>query len=862
MTSRPHLRVAVTRSSRFDSGITMSASVYQIPAPNPFDFKSLLEWKSWKDRFMRFRRALGAVVQPLPTAYLIFRAPSQAAGKCWLDALELSLRCSSLLVRSMSSKSNHDTTTNHETQWSEADYEKHFTDHADALAHLGRLLKCFRPKTPSTPQTKLLLKSVVCSPRSRAPLELPLLVVGPERREPGSCCPSPSPFFQQLYHAVAFMEREMLPTPIHQPDPERPTLADLDDLSQPDGGLGDHLNGADQASLSDTDSERDETQVAEGEPLETPYINKEEIEEFGSAGEQVEELGEEHRSLIWYLVKQVRPGMDLSKVVLPTFILEPRSFLDKLADSYYHADILAKAVMEDDAFTRMKCIVQWYLSGLYKKPKGLKKPYNPILGETFRCYWKHPNGSRTFYLAEQISHHPPVSAFYVTNRQDGFCINGSILAKSKFYGVYAENRPSDVSKPGWLEHQVLIHQGKVALFLELARFEVSQVTRLCKPVYPEGNSTSAILDGVALLTLLPRGEDYSITTPYAHCKGILMGTLTMELGGKVILDCEKTGYKTEIDFKLKPFLGGVDQTNMISGRLKLGKETLATIEGYWDGAVNIKDRRTGEEQLLWKPTPEVRAQRLKRYTVSIDHQGDFESENLWQHVSAAILGDDQIMATEEKTVLEEAQRAAVKERKLKCLEWVPKHFEQDLISGQWVYKHADLRPWDPRNDVCQYEFNYVIQTKTRHQTPMIRTSSIVSVDPPDQSNTRSSVSLIKSSKLQLSGKGPRDSESSSPEVEFHSDSSQSEGNADSAQLHRRLVTDPRMLEKLDGLEKCLQAQTEKLDKLQRGMEQMAKFQRERVQPSAVRFGALYESVMVVLVVLALQYFLSFIFARH
>jgi hypothetical protein len=60
------------------------------------------------------------------------------------------------------------------------------------------------------------------------------------------------------------------------------------------------------------------------------------------AGEQVEELAEEHKSLIWYLVKQVRPGMDLSKVVLPTFILEPRSFLDKLSDSYYHADILSK----------------------------------------------------------------------------------------------------------------------------------------------------------------------------------------------------------------------------------------------------------------------------------------------------------------------------------------------------------------------------------------------------------------------------------------------------------------------------------------------------------------------------------------
>ena len=39
---------------------------------------------------------------------------------------------------------------------------------------------------------------------------------------------------------------------------------------------------------------------------------------------------------------QVRPGMDLSKVALPTFILEPRSFLDKLSDYYYHADLLSE----------------------------------------------------------------------------------------------------------------------------------------------------------------------------------------------------------------------------------------------------------------------------------------------------------------------------------------------------------------------------------------------------------------------------------------------------------------------------------------------------------------------------------------
>lgn len=286
--------------------------------------------------------------------------------------------------------------------------------------------------------------------------------------------------------------------------------------------------------------------------------------------------------------------------------------------------------MEDDPFTRMKTVVQWYLSGFYKKPKGLKKPYNPILGETFRCYWQHENGSRTFYIAEQVSHHPPISVFYVTNRQDGFCISCSILAKSKFYG----------------------------------------------------NSTSAILEGVATLTLLPRGESYTLTVPYAHCKGILMGTLSMELGGKVSVECENTGYKTELEFKLKPFLGGNEYTNLITGKLKLGKETLATINGHWDGEIKIKDSRTNEESVLFNPTTDIRAKRLKRFTVPMESQGMTESERLWQHVTAAIRRDDQVGATEEKTALEEAQRISAKERKATCTEWIPALFQQDLVTGQ------------------------------------------------------------------------------------------------------------------------------------------------------------------------------------
>lgn len=47
---------------------------------------------------------------------------------CWLDALEISIRNDSALVRSVENKSTNPGSTSHETQWSEADYEKHF-DH-------------------------------------------------------------------------------------------------------------------------------------------------------------------------------------------------------------------------------------------------------------------------------------------------------------------------------------------------------------------------------------------------------------------------------------------------------------------------------------------------------------------------------------------------------------------------------------------------------------------------------------------------------------------------------------------------------------------------------------------------------------
>ncbi|XP_025212792.1 oxysterol-binding protein-related protein 5 isoform X4 [Theropithecus gelada] len=525
--------------------------------------------------------SVGSITQPLPSSYLIFRAASESDGRCWLDALELALRCSSLL----------------------------------------RLGTC-KPGRDGEPGT---------SPDA----------------SPSSLCGLPT-------SATVHPDQDLFP--LNGSSLENDAFSDKSERENPE-----ESDTETQERSRKTESGSDQSETP-GVPARrgTTYVEQvqEELGELGEAS-QVETVSEENKSLMWTLLKQLRPGMDLSRVVLPTFVLEPRSFLNKLSDYYYHADLLSRAAVEEDAYSRMKLVLRWYLSGFYKKPKGIKKPYNPILGETFRCCWFHPHtDSRTFYIAEQVSHHPPVSAFHVSNRKDGFCISGSITAKSRFYG----------------------------------------------------NSLSALLDGKATLTFLNRAEDYTLTMPYAHCKGILYGTMTMELGGKVTIECAKSNFQAELEFKLKPFFGGSTSINQISGKITSGEEVLASLSGHWDRDVFIKEEGSGSTALFWTPSEEVRRQRLRQHTVPLEEQTELESERLWQHVTRAIGKGDQHRATQEKFALEEAQRRRARERQESLTPWKPQLFHLDPTTQEWHYQYEDHSPWDPLKDIAQFEQDGILRT--------------------------------------------------------------------------------------------------------------------------------------------------------
>ena len=94
-----------------------------------------------------------------------------------------------------------------------------------------------------------------------------------------------------------------------------------------------------------------------------------------------------------------------------------------------------------------------------------------------------------------------------------------------------------------------------------------------------------------------------------------------------------------------------------------------------------------------------------------------------------------------------------------------------------------LRPWDPMNDLLQYEHNYIAQTKTRHRTPIVRTTSITNVDELTRGHKRqSSLERIRAARIKRASmkhlhKMERESGSSTPDGEVGrvSDTSDSGG---------------------------------------------------------------------------------------
>ncbi|CAB1317432.1 unnamed protein product [Coregonus sp. 'balchen'] len=141
---------------------------------------------------------------------------------------------------------------------------------------------------------------------------------------------------------------------------------------------------------------------------------------------------------IWSILKKCI-GMELSKIAMPVIFNEPLSFLQRLTEYMEHTYLIHQANATTDSMERMKCVAAFAVSAVASQWERTGKPFNPLLGETYELI-REDLGFR--WMSEQVSHHPPVSAFHAEGLQEDFLFHGSIYPKLKYNEAYTWTNPT------------------------------------------------------------------------------------------------------------------------------------------------------------------------------------------------------------------------------------------------------------------------------------------------------------------------------------------------------------------------------------------------------------------------------------
>uniref|UniRef100_A0A8C7L8M1 Oxysterol-binding protein n=1 Tax=Oncorhynchus kisutch TaxID=8019 RepID=A0A8C7L8M1_ONCKI len=153
---------------------------------------------------------------------------------------------------------------------------------------------------------------------------------------------------------------------------------------------------------------------------------------------------------LWNILKN-NIGKDLSKVAMPVQLNEPLNTLQRLCEELEYSELLDRAANTQDPFERMVYIATFAVSGYassYHRAGG--KPFNPVLGETYEC--DRPDKGLRF-VAEQVSHHPPISACHADSKN--YIFWQDMRWKNKFWGKSMEIVPvgtTHVMLPGFGDH--------------------------------------------------------------------------------------------------------------------------------------------------------------------------------------------------------------------------------------------------------------------------------------------------------------------------------------------------------------------------------------------------------------------------
>lgn len=367
----------------------------------------------------------------------------------------------------------------------------------------------------------------------------------------------------------------------------------------------------------------------------------------------IPEADHEPPSILAFVRKNV--GKDLSSIAMPVDMNEPLTILQKYAEMVEYCDIINKAVeagSTEERVLRVAAFAVSYLSSVRAKLRNSRKPFNPLLGETFELV-REDFGVRL--ISEKVSHRPPVFAIFVESN-DWF-LSFSPAPSQKFWGKNAE----------------------------------------------------ITTKGVAKLTIKSSGEVYTWNQPTSMLKNIIAGEKYTEPSSPITVK-SSTGYKAVVEFAKGGMFSGRSEDLVINAFDAKKKKTSYSVSGKWTESLTLKTNTT--EKQIWTagrllPNAEKKfgftefAGTLNKITELEDGYLAPTDSRLRPDMSSYEKGDLE-KAEQLKNSLEQAQRERRKELEDSGKEYQPLFFhhvgEDGADLGEWVYTTGENSYWNRRKN--------------------------------------------------------------------------------------------------------------------------------------------------------------------
>jgi hypothetical protein len=354
----------------------------------------------------------------------------------------------------------------------------------------------------------------------------------------------------------------------------------------------------------------------------------------------------DERKQLWGQLKDMLGSDIMSMFSLPTFLMEPISTLQKMAEIMQYQRLLDEANAEEDPEVRLAKVTAFAVA-VYSTMERSKKPFNPILGETYEL--KMDDGVST-YIAEQVSHHPPIGAGHVKTKNFTYDITSAVT--TKFMG-------------NWVD------------------------------VYPVGRTR---------ITLHRTGETFNIVPPSSRVNNLIIGRIWIDTFGEMKVLNLTTGGRAELEFKPCGIMSF--SRYVCTGSIKRPDGTKAlTVDGHWNRDLSYRRVDGNDEIMLWECDPwpaKANKYGFTTYAIKMNELTSAPTYGLLASDSRlrpdrVALENEEGSATSLKTQLEERQRAERRERKDKGDTWSPRWFKKA--------EHAELHELEKDVGTDVWEFN-------------------------------------------------------------------------------------------------------------------------------------------------------------